>query len=110
MKKALIAAGPLEAVVRRRPWANWSFWPWARYTLSWKGRKATMQENEHYAGQLGWKLHCCADGRQCRASIPGGCARGWCAHYEVTPDEAQVPRFPRSRLLTPKPKPSRLKA
>lgn len=94
------SAGPLERLVRRLPWANWSFWPWLRYTLTWKGWRAVMRENEfHQRG--GWKLHDCPDNHPCRASIGGGCARGWCAHYEVRPDEANVPRFPRSMLKTP---------
>lgn len=101
MEEEPIAAGPLEALVRRSPWANWRFWPWLRYSLTWKGRRATMPENEHCAGQPGWRLHRCADGHQCRTSIPGGCARGWCAHYEVRPDEANVSRFPRRMLKTP---------
>lgn len=80
------------------PWANWSFWPWLRYTLAWKGRRATMLDNPApYIGQPDWKLHRCADGQQCRAQIGGGCASGYCAHFEVKPDEAFVSRFPRKR-------------
>ena len=100
-KKDGCSAGPLEAFVRRLPWANWSFWPWLRYTLSWKGWRATMRDNEPYTVQRGWKLPRRADGQQCRASIGGGCARGWCGYYEVKPDDAGVPRFPRSRIVTP---------
>lgn len=96
--------GRLQRLVRRLPWGRWRFWPWLRYTLSWKGWRATLTKNPDDIDSVrtrGWKLHRCADGHQCRASIGGGCASGWCAHYEVQPDEVGVPRFPRSRLLPP---------
>lgn len=87
--------------VARLPWARWAFWPWLRYTLRWKGWRARLIDNEPYAGQSGWKLHRCADGAQCRESIGGGCAAGWCAHCEVRPDECGIPRLPRSRIKPP---------
>lgn len=91
----------LNRTVGRLPWADWSFWPWLRYKLTWHGWRAKMADNEPYQQQRGWKLHRCPDGRQCRAEIPGGCAGGWCCQYEVRPDEAFVPRFPRRRILPP---------
>lgn len=90
-----------DRAVARLPWANWAFWPWIRYKLSWHGWRATMVDNEPYCRQRNGKLHKCPDTHQCRAEIPGGCARGWCAHYEVKPDEAFVSRFPRGRPLPP---------
>lgn len=93
--------GRLQRLVGQRPWRAWpSIWAWLRYVLRWKGWHARMQYNEfHQRG--GWKLHDCPDNHPCRASIGGGCARGYCAHYEVQPDDAGVPRFPRSRLVRP---------
>lgn len=85
----------------RLPWADWAFWPWLRYKISWHGWRAQMVENEQYQQQANWKLHQCPDGHQCRATIPGGCATAWCAHFEVKPDETFVPRFPRGRFLPP---------
>lgn len=41
-----------------------------------------------------WTLHDCPDGGRCRSSKGGGCERGWCAHYGVSPDPEGVPRFP----------------
>jgi hypothetical protein len=37
------------------------------------------------AGQktAGWKLHRCPDDHNCRATIGGGCASGWCGHFGV---------------------------
>lgn len=90
-----------ERLARQLPWAGWAFWPWLRYLLRWKGWRAQMADNEPYHQQRGWKLHRCPDGHQCRASIPGGCAGGWCGHFEVKPDETFVPRFPRNRWLPP---------
>lgn len=101
MNDETAGASPVQRLVRRLPWADWAFWPWLRYRLRWNGWRASMADNEAYCQQPGWKLHRCPDGHQCRDSIPGGCADGWCAHYEVRPDEAFVPRFPRSRLLPP---------
>ena len=102
MSEAQRNEDPLDKLVRRMPWANWSFLPWLRYTLTWKGWRATMRDNPPpVPGVRGWKLHRCADGEQCRASIGGGCADGWCGHYEVRPDEVGIPRFPRSRVVTP---------
>jgi hypothetical protein len=65
-----------------------------------KGRVATLVENPSTVEDVrrpGWKLHRCADGEQCRAEIGGGCASGWCGHFEVCPDEEGVPRFPVGR-------------
>lgn len=58
-----------------------------------------MNRNEFHTNG-GWKLHDCPDGHACRASIGGGCASGYCAHYEVAPSEEVTPdgelisRFP----------------
>lgn len=48
------------------------------------GNGVQMDENSPYTGESGWKLHRCADGEQCRAAIPGGCASGWCAHFGLS--------------------------
>ena len=101
MKTDLAGASPVDQPVRRLPWSGWAFGPWLRYTLRWKGWRATLVDNEPYRGQRGWKLHRCADGAQCRESIGGGCADGWCAHCGVKPDECGIPRLPRARLLPP---------
>lgn len=61
------------------------------------GEVATMTNNPATLADVqtpGWKLHRCPDGEQCRASIGGGCASGWCGHFEVKPDGEGVPRFP----------------
>ena len=42
-------------------------------------------------GQRGWKLHRCPDGQQCRGDIGGGCARGWCEHFGIKPEDAAPP-------------------
>ncbi len=62
-----------------------------------KGALAEMALNPPYdpiTRPAGWKLHRCADGEQCCARIPGGCATGYCAKLGVAPDDAGVPRFP----------------
>lgn len=60
------------------------------------GSVATLSDNPPpVPGERAWKLHRCADDSQCSASIGGGCARGYCAKYGVTPDEAGVPRYPK---------------
>lgn len=92
-----------EQIAQRLPWANWSFWPWLRYSLTWKGWRAPMHDNPPLIlGERGWQLHRCADGHPCRSSLGGGCARGHCAHLLVAPDDAGVPRFPRKRIFPPK--------
>lgn len=75
-----------------------------RRALTWKGWRAHLVDNPCSVEDVrtkGWKLHRCADGEQCRASIPGGCAAGWCAHFEVRPWEGlhTDPRFPRSKVV-----------
>ncbi|WP_157657751.1 hypothetical protein [Burkholderia ubonensis] len=93
----------LNQLTRRIPWSNWAFWPWLRYKLTWQGWRATLPRNPDLVpGDRTWKLHRCADGQQCRASIGGGCGAGYCAHYEVKPDETGVPRFPRNKVFPPK--------
>lgn len=83
---------------------SWHFpWPsaisWLRYHLSWKGWRVTLPVGPDFKQQPGWKLHRCADNHECRAEIGGGCARGWCAHFLVKPDDAGVPRLPESRWM-----------
>lgn len=67
-----------------------------RITMSYelRGKVATLPKNEDYSGQDEWKLHRCADGGQCRASVGGGCASGWCMEFNVQPDEDGTPRYP----------------
>ncbi len=51
------------------------------------GSGIEMKPNEPYAGQIGWRLHRCPDGNDCRAAIGGGCALGWCEHFGVKAEE-----------------------
>lgn len=63
---------------------------------------AIMRDNDRSIEAVktpGWKLHRCPDDAQCRATIGGGCAGGWCAHFEVKPDEEGVSRFSETTIV-----------
>ena len=87
----------------RWPYPFPSIWGWLRYHLAWKGWSVTLPNNRALlgAGDTEWKLHRCADGQQCRASIPGGCAGSWCGHFDVKPYGGGYgdPRLPLGKLI-----------
>lgn len=60
---------------------------WAMLRASVPTEGESMRLNAPYHGEPNWKAHRCTDGEQCRSSISGGCAIGYCAYYGKEPAE-----------------------
>ena len=74
------------------------------YHLTWKGWSVKLPRGRPAPAahpELNWKRHPCVDNRECRSPIGGGCARGWCSHFDVKPDRMGVSRYPRTKFRRP---------